>query len=60
MGKIVIEIPENIEIVIKAKNMDDAIKKIMKKNKIEKLAKFKGIGKKDYDLNKHKEEWYLQ
>jgi len=60
MGKIIIELPEDIEIVIKAKNMDDAISELMKIIKIEKLIKFKGIGRKDYDFNRYKEEWYLQ
>ena len=60
MGKIIIEIPEDINISIKAKNIEEAVKKIRQSKRLKNLQKFKGIGKKDYQLEKHKEEWYNQ
>jgi hypothetical protein len=60
MGKIIIEIPEEINMTIKAKNIEEAVKKIKQNKKLKNLQKFKGIGKKDYKLEEHKEDWYNQ
>jgi len=60
MGKILIETEEDINLKIKAKDIDEAIKKLKQNKKLKKIEKFKGIGKKEYSLKKHKKDWYLQ
>ncbi len=60
MGQIIIEIEGNTNLKIKARNIEEAINKLKQKEKLNRLEKFKGIGKKDYSLEKHKEDWYKQ
>lgn len=66
MGKVVIDVPEVMNINLKAKNISDAIKKLInlkatssKKKTLKNINRFKGIAKyKDREISK--EEWYHQ
>ena len=60
MGKIIIELEEDINMKIKAKTLKEAIKKIQEKRNLNVIKKFKGIADKNYDMEKNKEEWYKQ
>jgi hypothetical protein len=66
MGKVVIEVPEFVNLKIKARNMSEAIRKLMdlkistKTNNVpRKLKKFKGIAKFKLPENAP-EQWYHQ
>ncbi len=64
MGKVILEIPDKINLQIKAKNIHEAIKKLHHlqpetNHEINSsIRKFKGIAKFQADINK--EDWYLQ
>ncbi len=60
MGKIIIEVDEDINLKIKARNINEAIKKLEENEKLKEIKKYKGIGRKEYSLSKHKEDWYNQ
>ncbi len=60
MGKIIIEVEEDINLKIKARNINEAIKKLEENEKLKEIKKYKGIGKKEYSLSEHKEDWYNQ
>ena len=60
MGKIIIELEEDINMKIKAKTLQEAIKKIQERRNLNVIKKFKGIADKNYDMKKNEEEWYKQ
>ena len=64
MGKVIIELADSMELKIKAKNLADAIEKLieMRNNKAgecnSSLVKFRGIAR--YKDTENEEEWYRQ
>ena len=64
MGKVVLEIPDKINLQIKAKNIHEAIKKLhhlqpkINHDINSSIKKFKGIAEFQAEINK--EAWYLQ
>jgi len=64
MGKVIIELADSMELKIRAKNLTDAIEKLieMRNNKAgernSSLVKFRGIAR--YKDTENEEEWYRQ
>lgn len=67
MGKLVLEVPEAMDMNLKTRNISDAIKKLTqlkraiskRKNTFKGIKKFKGIAK-YRDIERPKHEWYYQ
>ena len=66
MGKVVIEVPDVMNVNFKAKNISDAIKKLInlkttssKRKVLKNIKRFKGIARYN-NMEISKEEWYHQ